>query len=53
MLSGKRDEVVPEKHMHELWALAQTRSGPGVKDDTPLEDTFQSFFPQGQHGTDP
>ncbi|SJL01023.1 related to S.pombe Bem46 protein [Armillaria ostoyae] len=48
MLSGKRDQVVPEKHMHELWALAQTRSGPGVKDDTPLEDTFQTF-PQGQH----
>lgn len=48
MLSGKQDEVVPEKHMHELWALAQTRPGTGVKDDTSLEDAFETF-PQGRH----
>ncbi|KAK0205802.1 alpha/beta-hydrolase [Desarmillaria ectypa] len=48
MLSGEQDEVVPPKHMHELWALARRRSSSGVKDDTPLEDTFQSF-PEGQH----
>ncbi|KAK0455630.1 Alpha/Beta hydrolase protein [Desarmillaria tabescens] len=48
MLSGDRDEVVPQKHMRELWALAHRRSSSGVKDDTPLEDVFQTF-PEGQH----
>lgn len=50
MLHGERDEVVPKRHMRELWALARRRSsGLGVKDNPPLRDKFQPF-PRGHHG---
>jgi pimeloyl-ACP methyl ester carboxylesterase len=60
MLSGERDEVVPQKHMEELRDRAQRRGEKQVKkskhavqdaDDTPeLTNVIFRSFPDGYHG---
>ncbi|KAF8995029.1 Alpha/Beta hydrolase protein [Cyathus striatus] len=48
MLSGSKDEVVPTRHMHSLWALAHNRGKDAENYTSPEKDTFKSF-PKGYH----
>ena len=56
MISGRRDEVVPPKHMNKLHQLALLRGRPTKKSkqNEPIEDPSQytvfSAFPGGTHG---